>query len=148
MRKVLGVFLALWFLVGSAPVARATDPIAQAVAWLHTQQCDDGSFGFRGSNGTCTPSASATADVVYVLALIGEDPAGAAWTVGGQSALDALAKLVPSYVYANAGRAGKVARAVALSGGNPRSFGGLNLIAIIQAAYDSDNRPLSARLAL
>ena len=90
----------------------------------------------RDANGNCQPSASATADVVYVLALIGEDPAGAAWTVGGQSALDALAKLAPSYVYADAGRAGRVARAVALAGGDPHSFGGLNLIATINAAYD------------
>jgi len=136
MRKLLGVLLAVWLLTGSAPSARAADPIAQAVAWLHTQQCSDGSFGFRRSDGGCVPSASVTADVIYVLALVGEDPAGAAWTVGGQSALDALAKLAPSYVYADAGQAGKVARAVALAGGNPRSFGGLNLVGIIQAAYD------------
>ena len=88
------------------------------------------------SNGSCTPSASVTADAVYALALIGEDPAGAAWTVGGKSALDALAKLAPSYVYADAGQAGKVARAVALAGGDPRDFGGLNLIATIDTAYD------------
>jgi len=136
MRKLLGVLLAVWLLTGSVPSsARAADPIAQAVAWLHTQQCSDGSFGFRRSDGGCTPSASVTADVIYVLALIGEDPAGPAWTVGGQNALDALAKLAPSYVYADAGQAGKVTRAVALAGGNPRSFGGLNLVDIIQAAY-------------
>jgi hypothetical protein len=136
MRKVLGVFLGLWLLVGSVPLARATDPIAQAVAWLHTQQCNDGSFGSRGTNGSCTPSTSVTADVVYVLALIGEDPAGAAWTMGGKSALDALAGLTPSYIGTDAGRAGRVARAVALTGGNPRDFGGLNLVAKIDAAYD------------
>ena len=48
----------------------------------------------------------------------------------------ALAALAPGYVYADAGQAGKVARAVALAGGNPRSFGGLDLIAIIQKSYD------------
>jgi hypothetical protein len=136
MRRLLGVLLAVWLLTGNVPSARAADPITQAVAWLHTQQCSDGSFGFRRSDGGCVPSASVTADVVYVLALAGEDPAGPAWTVGGQSALDALSKLAPSYVYEDAGQAGKVARAVALAGGNPRSFGGLNLVGIIQAAYD------------
>ena len=136
MRKLLGVLLAMLLLTGSAPSARAADPIAQAIAWLHTQQCGDGSFGFRQSGGGCVPSASVTADVIYVLALVGEDPAGPAWTVGGRSALDALAKLAPSYVYTDAGQAGKVARAVALAGGNPHSFGGLNLVGIIQAAYD------------
>jgi len=103
---------------------------------LHTQQCNDGSFGSRGSSGICTPSASVTADVVYVLALAGEDPAGAAWTTGGKSALEALAVLTPTYIGTDAGRAGRVARAVALAGGNPRDFGGLNLIAKIDAAYD------------
>lgn len=103
----------------------ASEAVQRAVAWLHTQQLPDGSFG----------NAAITADVVYVLALAGENPAGQAWTMGGQSALDALAKLAPSYVRADAGFAGKVLRAVALAGGNPRAFGGLNLVAIIQAAY-------------
>jgi hypothetical protein len=141
MRKIISLVLAVgMFLIGSLPVAHADDRIGaaacRALFWLHTQQCSDGSFGFRGSNGSCTPSASVTADAVYALALVGEDPAGAAWTVGGKSALDALAKLAPSYVYTDAGQAGKVARAVALAGGNPRDFGGLNLIATINAAYN------------
>ena len=113
-----------------------TIAIQKAIGWLHTQQCNDGSFGFRRPDGSCQPSASGTADVVYVLALAGEDPTGAAWTVGGKNPLDALAKLAPNYVFDDAGQAGKVARAVALAGGNPRSFGGLDLIATIQAAYD------------
>ena len=99
----------------------------RAITWLHTQQLADGSFG----------GASVTADVVYVLALAGENPAGPAWTkLGGQSALNALAVLAPGYVFSDAGQAGKVARAVALAGGNPRAFGGLDLIDIIQKAYD------------
>ena len=72
-----------------------------------------------------------------MLALAGENPAGSAWTQpGGQSALNALALLAPGYVFNDAGQAGKVARAVALAGGNPRAFGGLDLIDIIQKAYD------------
>jgi len=142
MRKIMSLVLAVgMFLMGSLPIAHADDRIGatacRALLWLHAQQCSDGSFGFRRPDGTCTPSASVTADAVYALALVGEDPDGAAWTVGGKSALDALAKLAPSYVYADAGQAGKVARAVALAGGNPRAFGGLNLIATINAAYDS-----------
>ena len=115
----------------------AHDAVQRAIAWLHTQQCSDGSFGFRRPDGSCQPSASVTADVVYVLALVGEKPDGPAWTpAGGQSALGALAKLAPTYVYSDAGQAGKVARAVALAGGNPRDVGGLNLISIIRSAYD------------
>jgi hypothetical protein len=142
MRKAISLVLAVgMLLMGSLPVAHAEDRIGaaacRALFWLHTQQCSDGSFGFRRSDGTCAPSASATADTVYALALVGEDPAGAAWTVGGKSAVDALAKLAPSYVYTDAGRAGKVARAVTLAGGDPRDFGGLNLIATIDTAYDT-----------
>ncbi len=111
--------------------AAADDPIQHAIAWLHTQQRPDGGFGQP------TASASLTADVVYVLALLGEDPAGPAWTpTRGRSALEALATLAPAYVQEDAGQAGKVARAVALAGGNPRDFGGLDLLAIIRRAYD------------
>ena len=134
MRKFLILTAILVFLaigtapLGTAPLAHAADdPVQRAIAWLHTQQLADGSFG----------GASITADVVYVLALAGENPAGPAWTQpGGQSALSALAVLAPGYVFNDAGQAGKVARAVALAGGNPRAFGGLDLIDIIQKAYD------------
>ena len=141
MRKLAGLVLVLWLLgAGDLPTAHAADPVAgsvqRAISWLHTQQLPDGSFGLRRTDGSYASSASSTADVIYVLALVGEDPAGAAWSRGGQSALDALAKLAPGYVYSDAGQAGKVARAVALADGNPRSFGGLNLVGIIQAAYD------------
>lgn len=128
---VLASALALLLLAAMPADVAADDPVARAIAWLHTQQRSDGSFGQPAA------SASVTADVVYVLALLGEDPAGPAWTpAGGQSALRALAALAPSYVQADAGQAGKVARAVVLAGGNPRDFAGLDLIAIIQNAYD------------
>lgn len=112
--------------------ALAADPVQAAVQWLHTQQLPGGGFGL-----TSTPSAAVTADVVYALALAGEDPGGAAWTVNGKSALDALAVLAPAYVGTDAGQAGKVARAVAAAGRDPRSFvSGLDLIAVIENAYD------------
>lgn len=133
MRTVGWAVLLFLLLVAhpAATSAAADDPVPRAVAWLHTQQRPDGGFGQPAA------SASATADVVYALALIGENPDGPAWTpAGGQSALRALAALAPGYVYEDAGQAGKVARAVALAGGNPRNFGGLDLIAIIQQAYD------------
>jgi hypothetical protein len=146
VRKLTSLVLVLWLLGASSPSAvHAAGPVAgsvqRAISWLHTQQLPDGSFGLRRLDGSYTSSASITADVIYVLTLAGEDPAGSTWSRGGQSALDALAKLAPGYVYSDAGQAGKVARAVALAGGNPRSFGGLNLVGIIQAAYD----PVSGR---
>lgn len=134
-RRLSGICALLLILLGAAvSPARAADPIQDAITralgWLHTQQRADGSFG----------GASVTADAVYTLALLGEDPDGPAWTVNGNSALDGLATKsaegsVP-YPTRGAGEAGKVLRAVALAGGNPRSFAGLDLIALVEAAYD------------
>jgi hypothetical protein len=139
-RALIVITLAMLLAGSSLPAARAgtnapapADPAAaiqKAVAWLHTQQLPDGGFGLG------TSSAAMTADVVYALALVGENPAGPAWTVGGHSALDALKALAPGYVGTDAGQAGKVARAVALAGGNPANFGGLNLVQIIQNTYN------------
>jgi hypothetical protein len=143
MRKSIIYILVLIASLWPAP-ARGDEPqvasaICRAVNWLHGQQLDDGSFGLRRPDQSAMPSASVTADAVYVLALLGENPAGPAWTRGGRSALDALAALAPGYVGEDAGQAGKVARAVALAGGDPHDFAGLDLIAIIQAAYDPAN---------
>jgi len=67
MRRILALILVLsTLLVTTAPATRADDPVQRAIAWLHTQQLADGSFG----------SASVTADVVYVLAKAGEDAGG------------------------------------------------------------------------
>lgn len=142
MSRFLSVLLALWLaLAGPVSTSHAahldSDPVGRAVAWLRTQQLPDGSFGVRLTDGTYLPSASATADVVYALAQAGEDPAGPAWTQGSKSALAALAALMPAYTASgDAGQAGKVARAVAATGGDPRAFGGVDLVAIIQRAYD------------
>jgi hypothetical protein len=121
---------------GSKAAPQELIAACRAIDWLHTQQLPDGGFGQRLSNGGYRSSAGATADVVYALALLGEDPAGPAWTVKGRSALDAMARLAPGYVNTDAGQAGKVASAVALAGGNPRAFAGIDLINVIQNSYD------------
>ena len=126
------VLAALTLVLGAHTLpAGAVDPSSQALEWLHAQQRSDGSFGIGGQG-----SPAMTADVVYTLALIGEDPAGPHWSVNGRSALGALEALAVPYANRDAGQAGKVARAVASAGGNPRSFAGLDLIQVIQAAYD------------
>ncbi len=127
-------------IMSPAPIAAQVDApseaVCRALGWLATQQGPDGSFGFRLANGAYQPSASVTADAVYALALLGEKPDGAAWTRAGYTAVEALAALAPAYVGADAGQAGKVARAVALAGSDPRAFAGMDLVAIIEAAYD------------
>jgi hypothetical protein len=124
------VFALLILLAGTISPARADDPvhvaITSALSWLHTQQHADGSFG----------GASVTSDAVYTLALLGEDPDGPAWTKNGTSALAALETLAPAYATRGAGEAGKVLRAVALAGANPRTFAGMDLVAMIESAYD------------
>jgi len=131
MRRMLVLILVLCtLLAAAAPAARADDPVQRAIAWLHTQQLADGSFSGVGLEGV-------TADVVYALALAGEDPGGPTWTKGGKSALDALAALTPGYIASgDAGYAGKVARAIAAAGRNPRNFAGTDVISVIQHAYD------------
>jgi hypothetical protein len=47
-----------------------------------------------------------------------------------------LEALAPAYVTRGAGEAGKVLRAAALAGADPRAFAGQDLIALIEAAYD------------
>jgi hypothetical protein len=129
---------------GSNATPQEITAVCRALDWLHTQQLPDGGFGQRGpapsagksSNGGYRSSAGATADVVYALALLGEDPAGPSWTMNGHSAMDALARLTPGYVNTDAGQAGKVASAVALAGKNPRAFAGIDLVKIIQDSYD------------
>lgn len=132
---ILGLLLA-----GASPAAASPDApreaVCRALAWLATQQGPDGSFGFHMAGGTYQPSASATADAVYVLALLGEDPGGEAWSREGHSPVEALASLAPTYVGTDAGQTGKVARAVALAGSDPRAFAGMDLVALIEAAYD------------
>jgi len=126
-------------LAPAQPAPAGGQQAAQALLWLRTQQLPDGSFGVRLTQGRFAPSASVTADAVYVLALHGEDPSGPGWTQNGTSLLDALAALAPDYTATDAGQAGKVARAVAAAGANPRAFGGVDLIARIQSAYDSQS---------
>jgi hypothetical protein len=126
-RGVLVACAALLLAAVPAAGQASGDPVAAAVAWLHTQQQADGGFG----------GPSTTADTVYVIGLLGQDPDGPAWTVNGISSLDAMAAKAPAWLARNdAGQAGKVARAVALAGGDPRAFAGMDLVAIIEKAYD------------
>ena len=133
-------FLAVVVLLttGLAAPAYADDDVSgaacRAVTWLRGQQKSDGGFGVTDES-----SAAVTADVVYVLALLGEDVDGQRWTAAsGESALDALQALsLPTYATSDPGQAGKVTRAVAAAGANPRNFGGIDLVETIEGFYDA-----------
>lgn len=104
----------------------------KALAWLHTQQEEDGRFG----RSFTVQDAAATAEAVLSIALAGENPGGEPWSRGGRSAQAALADLAPGYVGTDAGKAGKIALAVAAAKDDPRSFGGVDYVAIILDAHD------------
>jgi hypothetical protein len=117
----------------AVPDATVRNAVCRAVFWLHRQQKPDGGFGTGDRS-----SVAVTADVAYALGIVGEDVDGPKWTTtAGKDALDALVALnAAGYAKADPGQAGKVARAVALAGADPRSFAGTNLVTTIQGFYD------------
>ena len=104
----------------------------KGLEWLATQQQTDGGFGNGGF----------TADAVYAIALLDQNPDGPDWTKSGGSALDALEEETPGYIAAApaggpAGELAKVIRAVQAAGGNPYDFAGMDLVAALKATYNS-----------
>lgn len=101
--------------------------VAAAVVWLRSLQQNDGHIGGLG----------VSCEVTWVVALAGSDPAGLAWTPASASLLDACEADVSIYLARrDAGRMGKVLRAVVAAGADPRHFAGLDLIAELEAKYD------------
>jgi hypothetical protein len=134
MQRLISVVI----LAGSLawPVAAAAqapaDPLQAAAAWLRTQQQADGGF----SNGFVAGSDPATtADAVLAIVAAGEDPS--VWIAGGTSPMDSLQGAVSSGEVAGPGAFAKVTLAVVASGADPRSFGGMDLIAEILEGYSS-----------
>ncbi len=71
--------------------ARYTVQIDKALAYLHAQQNADGGFPYaQGDPNSSASDANSTALVVMALVAVGEDPAGAAWSKGGQTPAAAL----------------------------------------------------------
>ncbi len=71
--------------LGQAGVTSAT---SAATGYLHSAQHADGGFGFNAGSGS-DPNSDGT--VIQGLVAVGQDPAGAAWTLGGGNALTSLA---------------------------------------------------------
>lgn len=124
------------FAMIAAP-ARAADPVAAAAlrasTWLRAQQQPDGGF----SNGFAPGSdAGTTADAVAALAAAGIKAADLR-TPAGATALGYLAGQIATGV--KPGVAAKVALAVSATGGNPRAFGGHDLLADLAASEDASS---------
>ncbi len=144
-------------LLGGMGTARAAlaanDPVAEAVAFLQTQQQSDGgidAFGFGAS------SASGTARALLGLAAQGYDPA-LLTAPSGLTALDYLAAQAVTYTHDASGttsahlfpaNAGLLLAAVSAAGEDPRAFGGMDLIAELTATYHASSGAYSTTALL
>jgi len=105
---------------------RATE---DALDWLALQQQPDGSFPAAFGH-----NAGVTCDVVFALASAGRSPND--WVVaGGPSVMDYLESVASEYATTGA-NTGKLTLAAICGGRNPEEFGGLDLLAQLQASYD------------
>lgn len=116
---------------GSRPARQAA--AAAAVAWLRTLQRPDGGIGPLGTS----------CEAAWLVALVGQNPDGPAWTPGSRSLMAACADEAPTFLSRrDTGRLAKVLRAVvaARAAGatrfDPHAFAGVDLIAELEARYN------------
>lgn len=126
MRRLLIPFaalLALPILAASAALPQ-TDAVNRGAAYLKSIQLPDGSYG--------TDSPGQNMDSIYAVRAAGFDPAKD--IKDGKSPVDYL--LANIALVDSPGAAAKAALAAKALGMDPRSVGGVDLIAIAEAAYD------------
>ena len=111
--------------VGVPAVLAAPDAATCALMYLHSQQAADGLLG----------SAGVTDDYIFGAAANGYDPRTLA-APGGASAYDYLAAHAAGVV-GDAGAASKLSLAVIVGHFDPTAFGGQDLLADLDATYDS-----------
>ncbi len=128
-RSLSVLLLVLALLIALPPAAQAAGPYRDAalgaLAWIARQQQPDGGFPGFGP-GT-------TADAVLAICAVEGDPNG--FLAAGNSPV--------SYLGAHAGElagapgsAAKVLLAAVCAGHDPRAFGGVDLVAALESAYD------------
>jgi hypothetical protein len=117
------------------------EAIADAVAFLKTRQLENGSidsFDFGADPG-------GSARLLMALNAVGY-PAATLTSSADNTLLDYLASEVVNYIFQDdtpgqqnlfPGRAGLVLGGVAAAGGDPRDFGGQDLIALLEGAYNA-----------
>ncbi|MHA1570871.1 MAG: prenyltransferase/squalene oxidase repeat-containing protein, partial [Alphaproteobacteria bacterium] len=106
-----------------------TASVDAALAWLRTQQQPDGSFP-----STFGHAAGITCDVLFAVVAAGGDPAEWRTADDAPSMVDYLASVAGEYTD-SAAHTGKLIAAVVAAGGDPSDFGGMNLIAALDAFY-------------
>ncbi len=133
----------------AAAAQKPSGPMQAAAAWLRTQQQTDGGF----SNGFVPGSdPGATADALLAIAALGQAPSD--WTAAsGKNPRDFLEQSAVSGSIAGAGAFAKLALAAIAAGADPRSFGGVDLIAGILGDFSEEaglfgGGPFDSALAL
>jgi hypothetical protein len=123
------VLLVLFLLIGPLPAARAAGPYQGAalgsLAWIAAQQQPDGGFPGFG--------VGATTDAVMAICAVGGDPNG--FLAGGNSPISYLGAHASELAEAP-GAAAKTVLAAVCAGKDPRAFGGVDLVAALEKAYD------------
>jgi hypothetical protein len=115
---------------GAAMAGPSDDAAAKALAWLATQQNADGGFSDGFAPGS---SVGATADAILAAASAGQD--ASTWKKNGRSPLDFLQSRAGQMT--KSGELGKTIMAVAATGASPRNFGGVDLVARLNALHKS-----------
>jgi hypothetical protein len=106
-----------------------------ALAWLRDQQEADGGFATAFSDGS---DYGATVEAILAVVAAGEDVSQ--WvSSAGASPLDYVAAQVASGQVTDAGPLSKAVFVAVATGQDPRSFGGTDLIAELQALQDADS---------
>jgi len=127
-KRLLTAAIALIAVLALSIPALADGP--GAVAWLRTQQNDDGGFGTPAS------SMGITGDILLAVAASGEN--AIAWGQPGATTLDYMQANAASL--SKAGETAKVVLGLIASGKNPRDLGGIDLIAKLEGMLDSDGK--------
>ena len=109
--------------------AQQQSTVTAALGWLRSQQNTDGGFGSPSSD------VARSAEVALGVAAANDDPAD--WTNGGVGLIDYLATNAAAYSAQTAGKAAKLALAATAANRDPMDFGDVDLIAAIQAFYNS-----------
>jgi hypothetical protein len=126
------VAAALLLAATAIPARAATPATASAGAALdHIEANQNADGGFPAFGPDSSPGS--TLDAVFALVAGGRDPT--AVTSGGSSPADYLAAQAAAYA-ADPGAAAKLALGVSLMGLDPAAFGGVDLPAAMDAAYD------------
>ncbi len=133
------ITLAALTIGGVASADSPTDAAARALAWLKTQQNDDGGFGSGFGPGS---AVGPTADAVIAITSGGQD--ASAWTSGGHSPIDYLRAQVGAGKVARPGEIAKTILALAATGQDPRAFAGYNLLSNLDERFDASSGTYSS----